>query len=150
MCAVLIILIVSLPNFFALFPLVGTFHFCRNVFCLASRWTFTGARSFIRVSVNLAHIGLVGFALRYSFSHTSLMVSFLFLRLSSSIPPDSHFMCRESRASLGVTFFPHMKDLIRPIRVSLTWLGIPWAFVRNWVQPPTMICARSLFPLRDG
>ena len=64
LCAAFIILIVSSPSFSALFPLVGIFQFCMNVFALVSSFNAAGVVSFIRTSVTNAHVGHVCVRLR--------------------------------------------------------------------------------------
>lgn len=54
------------------------------------------------------------------------------------------------RAMLGAESFPYMKFLIIFVKaVSIDW-GIPWAFVRNWVHPPTTACTMVFRPYRVG
>src|ERR1700744_6457726 len=83
--AAIIILTVSLPRCLAFVPFMGTFHFCRRVFFLATLGSFAGALSLIRVSIRCAYIGLSFVDRRYSFSQTVSIASFLFFKSSSSI-----------------------------------------------------------------
>lgn len=66
-------------------------------------------------------------------------------------PPTSFISDRYFIPSLGVwSASSQMKFWISFVSASRIVSGIPCAFVRNWVRPPTIACTISLFPLSVG
>ena len=65
-------------------------------------------------------------------------------------PPSSIGLCRTSRASLGEESFSHMKSHIILVMAFSMCLGIPCAFIRNWVCPPTITWIIFALPIMVG
>ena len=51
-------------------------------------------------------------------------------------PPSFMGRCSVDIAILGAFSWPHMNLLMIFVNAFSIWLGIPWAFARNWVWPP--------------
>ena len=87
---------------------------------------------------------------RYVFNHIISIASFLDLMSSRLRPPSSMGRCRNCAAILGLASWPHMKlDTIFATAVSMAG-GIPCAFVKNWVWPPTIACMIRRLPFKVG
>lgn len=106
---------------------------------------------FIIASVTKAHVGRFGESCRYDFSHVNSITWFHVSMSSRFIPPSFlGFMscCRPSPGG-NLSLF-QINDLMTDCIVFVMVPGIPCAFVRNCVIPPTIICMISLFMSRVG
>lgn len=139
---------IKVGSFFARLPWVGGRQDVRNV--RGSVVRSSGFRLFIIVSVTDAHVGRMSKVLMYILIHVILIASFLILMFSNLIPPSSIGLSRRLLLIGGVFLSFHIKFLICFVIAFSMDFGIPWAFVRNWVIPPTTICIISFFPSREG
>lgn len=102
------------------------------------------------VSVAKAQVGRVVEVLMYALSQVMFIAWFLADISIRPIPPSSLGCWRHLRLIGGVRVSFHKNLLISLFRAASIFLGIPWAFVKNCVIPPTNICVISHFPSSDG
>lgn len=148
--AVFNILIMLLFSVSSLTPRVGASHDCRKEFIRAKRDIPGGAALLMIKSVIVAHVCRLGLKSRYVFSHVISIASFLDCMFRRSSPPSLVGMFRKSRAILGEESSSHIKSRIILVRADSIAVGIPWAFVRNWVRPPMIACIMIFLPCRVG
>jgi len=148
--AILIILVMLSFRSSALGPLCGMVHVCKKGLFIASSTNLGGAVASIVWSVMATQECCMGEKLRYNFSHMILIASFLDSMSRIFRPPSLIGYCRVCAAILGLDSLPHRKSLINLVNAFSISCGIPWAFIRNWVWPPTMAWMTSHFLFRVG
>ena len=106
---------------------------------------------FMIVSVMRAHVGCGLDRFRYNFTQVSSIALFCTLRSRRLMPPLLTGFVRlfKPRPS-GVHCPSHRKSQIVCWSDLDVVFSIPYALVRNWVEPPTTICMMSCFVLRVG
>lgn len=143
-------LVMILGSRFTLFPLEGGSQEVRKAVISLLSLMPLGFSVFMIASAVYAHAGLDLVRSIYSLIHVISIALFLVLMFRRSRPP-SLMGC--SRRAMPIGEFlrsSHMKVRIVFFNTVSIDLGIPCAFVRNWVIPPTTIWTISLFPSSDG
>jgi hypothetical protein len=131
-------------------PWVGASHDCRKMFRRARCEVPGGAALLIIKSVSMVQVGCERVRFRYDFSHMISMASFLAWMFSRFRPPSLRGWHRKLRVILGDESSSHIKSRISLVRAVSTEVGIPCAWVRNWVWPHTMACTMVFLPKRVG
>jgi len=125
--------LMSLFMRFALCPLSGAVHVCRNRFSLAFLIDWGGAGVSMMWSVTVAHFCWDGVKFRYAFNQMISIASFLDL-ISRIFRPTSWMgRCRLAMAICGHVPCSQRNLLVMFVSAFSMCGGIPWALARNCV-----------------
>ena len=138
-----------LGSVFVLGPCVGGDHLVRKTLISFFDVMPFGCSVLIRASAIYAHVGRILLSDMYELSHVISMAWFLLAMSRRFIPPSFCGLYSLFRSILGVDP-SQMKFLIILIIAFSMFFGMPCAFVRNCVIPPTVICIIRRLPFREG
>ena len=139
------ILLMFLFSISILCPLVGGLQFCRRMFIITTADTPRGAVALISISDIMAHVCLDVVKFRKSLSHISSIASLQAHMSRRFSPPSFRGLWSYSSVIVRCMSLSHIKSLMIFVIASSICIGMPCAFVRNSVCPPTTACIISLF-----